>query len=153
MFFQNRKSDNTKLYDILGIKKDADQNIIKKAYRKLAMKHHPDKNPDNKEESEKRFKEISKAYQILSDPEKKNLYDQYGEDALNNNGGPGASPFDIFEQMFGGSGGNPFGNNDGNPFTNMFNGQRGPQKGPVRKEVIKITLRVRGCVSSDINMI
>ena len=77
---------------------------IKKAYRKMAVKHHPDKGGD-----EQKFKEISAAYEVLSDEEKRSLYDQYGEDALKDGGmggGGGGSPFDIFEAMFGG---NPFG--------------------------------------------
>ena len=67
----------TKLYDSLGIKPDASQDEIKKAYRKMALKHHPDKNKDNPSSAEK-FKEVSQAYEILSDPEKRTTYDQYG---------------------------------------------------------------------------
>ena len=61
------------LYDILGITKGADPSQIKKAYRKLALKYHPDRNSTNKEEAEKKFKEISEAYEILSNDEKKNM--------------------------------------------------------------------------------
>ena len=70
---------------------------IKKAYRKMAVKHHPDKGGD-----EHKFKEISAAYEVLSDEEKRSLYDQYGEEALKDGGmgGGGGSPFDIFEAMF-----------------------------------------------------
>ena len=92
---------STKFYDILGISKDASDNDIKRAYKKSALKYHPDRNPNNKEEAENKFKEIGKAYSVLSDPKKKQIYDQFGEDALNGDGGqPGMSPFDIFEQMF-----------------------------------------------------
>ena len=95
----------TKLYNTLGIKPDASPEQIKKAYRKLALKWHPDKNQDNKEEADKKFKEISTAYEILSNVDKRKMYDQFGEDALNNSGGGGHNPFDIFESFFGGMGG------------------------------------------------
>ena len=67
----------TKFYDLLGVSKDAPENEIKKAYRKLAMKYHPDKNPGDRE-AEKKFKEVSQAYAVLSDPEKRKNYDRYG---------------------------------------------------------------------------
>ena len=96
----------TKYYDILQIDKNADLDQIKKSYKKLAMKWHPDKNPTNKEEAEQKFKEISEAYQVLSDPQKKEIYDNYGEEGLKNNGGEGGggmgSPEDIFKMFFGG---------------------------------------------------
>ncbi|GJQ10790.1 hypothetical protein GpartN1_g2581.t1 [Galdieria partita] len=69
-------------YAILGVDKNADDSALKKAYRKLAVKWHPDKNPNNKEFAEKKFKEISEAYQVLSDPEKRKIYDTYGEEGL-----------------------------------------------------------------------
>jgi DnaJ-class molecular chaperone len=91
-------------YDILGLNKNANDDEIKRSYKKMAVKWHPDKNPNNKEEAEKKFKEISEAYQVLSDPEKKNIYDQYGENGLkqqqNGNMG-GQSPEDIFNMFFG----------------------------------------------------
>ena len=103
-------SGNTKFYTILGVNKNSTDNEIKKAYRKLAMKFHPDKsNEQNKEENEKKFKEISNAYDILKDKEKRDLYDKYGEDALKNMGGGASNPFDIFESMFGNGMGGPFG--------------------------------------------
>lgn len=74
--------DNTKYYDVLGVTKDASIDDIKKAYKKLAIKYHPDKNRGNEAMSEK-FKEISQAYEVLSNPEKRELYDQYGEEGVN----------------------------------------------------------------------
>lgn len=101
-------------YELLEVERTADTAEIKKAYRKLAIKYHPDRNPDNPEAAEK-FKEISKAYDVLSDEQKRPLYDQYGEDAFKS-GGPGAGgggdPFDIFNSFFGG----------GSPFDGFFGG-------------------------------
>eukprot|EP00238_Polyblepharides_amylifera_P014628 CAMPEP_0196599834 /NCGR_PEP_ID=MMETSP1081-20130531/95068_1 /TAXON_ID=36882 /ORGANISM="Pyramimonas amylifera, Strain CCMP720" /LENGTH=138 /DNA_ID=CAMNT_0041925633 /DNA_START=651 /DNA_END=1064 /DNA_ORIENTATION=+ len=69
-------------YQLLGIGRDADDDTIKKAYRKKAMKWHPDKNPDNKSAAEKKFKEIAEAFDVLSNPQTKTVYDQYGEEGL-----------------------------------------------------------------------
>lgn len=104
---------DTQYYDILGISSNASEGEIKKAYRKLAIKWHPDKNKDNQKEAEKKFKEISEAYGILSDSEKRQMYDQFGKDGINENGGPGINPEDIFAQFFGDGG--PFGGG-GHPF-------------------------------------
>ena len=73
-------------YEVLGVDKSAGEDEIKKAYRKLAMKYHPDRNPDDKEAEEK-FKEINEAYEVLSDPDKKSKYDQFGHDAFDPNMG------------------------------------------------------------------
>lgn len=94
-------------YTILGVTKSASAEEIKKAYRKLALQHHPDRNKGNKE-SETKFKEVTKAYEVLSDPQKKQTYDQFGEAA--------------FEQGGMGQG--------GNPFAGGFGGQQGGQYGP-----------------------
>ena len=97
------------LYNILGVAKTASQDDIKKAFRKLAMKYHPDRNPDNREEAEAKFKEAKAAYDILSDEQKRAHYDRYGYDAVSGNGagggfgGFGAGGFnaDVFGDIFG----------------------------------------------------
>ncbi|KAK8968289.1 hypothetical protein KSP40_PGU016487 [Platanthera guangdongensis] len=99
-----KKSDNTRYYEVLGVSKNASQDDLKKAYRKAAIKNHPDKGGDPE-----KFKELAQAYEVLSDAEKRDIYDQYGEDALKEGmggGGAGHDPFDIFQSFFGGS---PFG--------------------------------------------
>eukprot|EP00250_Pteridium_aquilinum_P009141 c18467_g1_i2 orf=273-1313(-) len=93
-------------YDILQVPKSASDDQIKKSFRKLALKFHPDKNPGN-EEATKRFAEINNAYEVLIDREKRNIYDQYGEEGLKQNnarggGGGGGFAQDIFRQFFGG---------------------------------------------------
>ncbi len=99
-------------YEILGVPKSADEAALKAAYRKLAMQHHPDKNQGNKE-AEVKFKELNEAYQVLSDPQKRQLYNQHGHRAFENGGGgngpgPEFGDFmsDIFDQFFGQGGGN-----------------------------------------------
>ena len=99
--FKNKSQDN-KYYNILGVSRDATNEELKKAYRKLAMKHHPDKNPDKREENEKIFKEISTAYDVLKDPERRRIYNDLGEEGLNGMNSGGGNPFDIFENIFGG---------------------------------------------------
>nr|CAD1839228.1 unnamed protein product [Ananas comosus var. bracteatus] len=115
-------------YKILQVDRSAKDDDLKKAYRKLAMKWHPDKNPNNKKEAEAKFKQISEAYEVLSDPQKRAIYDQYGEEGLKGvpppsagAGGPGGASFfpgegpttfrfnprsadDIFAEFFGFSG-------------------------------------------------
>ena len=78
----------TDYYDILGVSKSASADEIKKAYRKQALEWHPDRHKDDKEAAEKRFKEINEAYQVLSDPKKKSMFDQYGS-----TNGPAGNPF------------------------------------------------------------
>ena len=94
-------------YDVLGVGKRADEAELKKAYRKKAMKYHPDRNSGDKEAEEK-FKEINEAYEVLSDQEKRNMYDQFGHAGVNQQGGFGGGGFggggfeDIINEMFGG---------------------------------------------------
>lgn len=103
-------------YELLGVGRAASADDIKKAFRKLAMKHHPDRNQGDKD-AEKKFKDINHAYDILKDPEKRAAYDRYGPAAFEGGAGPGG-PFqggqgfdfgsvfgDIFEEMFGAGGG------------------------------------------------
>lgn len=78
-------------YNILGVPRGASQDDIKKAYRRAALKWHPDKNQDKKAEAEEKFKEIAEAYDVLSDPDKKTIYDQYGEEGLKGTPGPGSA--------------------------------------------------------------
>lgn len=87
-------------YKILGVDRDADPGVLKKAYRALAHEHHPDKNPDNIEVAEEKFKEISEAYSVLSDPDKKRSYDMTGSPTGRRGGGfsTHGDPFDIFRQ-------------------------------------------------------
>ena len=100
-------------YNTLGVQKDATQDQIKKAYRKMALKYHPDKNPDDKQ-AEAKFKEVSEAYEVLSDESKRKVYDQYGKEGMQNQGfggfqGSGFSSMEealkTFMGAFGGSGG------------------------------------------------
>lgn len=104
---------STEYYDTLGVNKNANQEEIKKAYRKLAMKYHPDKAPaDKKTEFENKFKQISEAYTVLSDQQKREIYDNFGKDALKNGGMPNIDPMDIFNMFNSGmmGGQHPFGN-------------------------------------------
>ncbi|XP_068648024.1 uncharacterized protein [Aristolochia californica] len=128
-------------YNILKVGRTATDDDLKKAYRRLAMKWHPDKNPKNKKEAEARFKQISEAYDVLSDPQKRQIYDQYGEEGLKVGvpppssapGGPHFNGFrsaeDIFAELFGaGRGGN--GNFPAEAFFRTSNGDAGPRKAP-----------------------
>ena len=94
-------------YEVLEVHRNASETEIKKAFRKLAIQHHPDKNPGDKE-SEEKFKELTEAYEVLSDPEKRAQYDQFGHAGLSGGGGfynggfGGGAPFgDIFSDIFG----------------------------------------------------
>ena len=140
-------ADKRDYYEVLGVPRDVSADDMKKAYRKLAVKHHPDKNPGDKT-AEDKFKEIGEAYDILSDDQKRAAYDRYGHGAFANGGGGGGGgggfhdPFDIFREVFGGSGGG------GGVFESFFGGgggggrQRrdGPQRGSDLRYGMEITL-------------
>lgn len=133
---------NKEYYEILGVSKDASEDDIKKAYKNLAKEHHPDV-AKNKEEAEKKFKEINEAYQVLKDPQKRKQYDQFGSAAFNGGagggnpfgGGQGQGPFTYQYTWGGGDGQSPFGDVD--PFDIFeevfgfrgFGGARRPRKG------------------------
>lgn len=136
-------------YDILGVSKNSPADEIKKAYRKLAIKFHPDKNPDDKA-SEDKFKEAAEAYEVLSNPEKKQRYDQFGHAGAQGGfgggyGGGGMNMEDIFSQfgdVFGGGGGG-----GGSPFDSFFGGGgqssrggRRAQRGTNLRIKVKLTL-------------
>eukprot|EP01064_Diplonema_japonicum_P039184 TRINITY_DN976_c0_g1_i1.p1 TRINITY_DN976_c0_g1~~TRINITY_DN976_c0_g1_i1.p1 ORF type:complete len:334 (+),score=57.58 TRINITY_DN976_c0_g1_i1:78-1079(+) len=134
-----------RLYDILGVAPDADENAIKRAYKKAALKWHPDRNTENKEKAEEKFKEVAEAYDVLSNKEKRRVYDQVGEsykDMGNGGGGGGGGrggmpggftsssfqgdPNEIFKQFFGAQF-NPASSSfdDDDPFASMFGGMGG----------------------------
>ena len=104
-------------YELLGVDRNADADAMKKAYRKLAMKYHPDRNSDA--DAEEKFKQVTEAYEVLRDPEKRSLYDRFGESGIRRGagGGPGYGGFDfsdafeVFMREFGG-------------FGDLFGGQR-----------------------------
>ncbi|KAJ3344311.1 Type I HSP40 co-chaperone [Gonapodya sp. JEL0774] len=120
---------DSKLYDTLGVPANASDADIKKAYRKLALQYHPDKNPSAGD----KFKEISHAYEVLSDQQKRDVYDKYGEEGLSGEGGAGGgiSPEDLFSHFFGGG---MFGGGGG--------GGRGKPSGPRRGKDMAHALKV-----------
>ena len=125
-------------YEVLGVSRDADDAAIKKAYRQLAKKYHPDTNPGDKE-AEAKFKEASEAYAVLSDAEKRRQYDQFGHSAFEN-GGAGGGGFDysnmgdIFSDIFGG----------GDIFGDLFGGgsRRRNSNGPMRGADVRKSVRI-----------
>jgi molecular chaperone DnaJ len=126
-------------YEVLGVSKTANSDEIKKAYRKIAIKFHPDKNPDDPS-AEDKFKEAAEAYEVLSNPDKKQRYDQFGHQGVNGNGfgGGGMNMEDIFSQfgdIFGGS---------GSPFESFFGGggsSRRVRKGSNLRIKLKLDLQ------------
>ena len=133
------------LYNILGINKNASEAEIKSAYKKLALKYHPDrqanKSDTEKKEAEEKFKEVAFAYSILSDPEKKQRYDQFGitDDQQSMSGG--FDPSEIFKHFMGGF--SMFDNDDNDPFANFFGrGKRQQQRGPQQGQSIRMQIKV-----------
>ncbi|MEQ8809880.1 MAG: DnaJ domain-containing protein, partial [Imperialibacter sp.] len=130
-------------YEILGVEKGAPQEEIKKAYRKIAIKFHPDKNP-NDPTAEEKFKEAAEAYEVLSNAEKRQRYDRYGHQGVGGApgggfSGGGMSMDDIFDQF-----GDIFGGGGGSPFESFFGGGRsgrgGGRKGSNLRIKLKLTL-------------
>ncbi len=123
-------------YEVLGIERTADPDEIKKAYRRAALKYHPDKNPGDKTAEEK-FKELGEAYEILSDPQKRALYDQHGHAAFDRRaggygGGGFHDPFDIFREVFGGGG----------IFEDLFGGGRPDPTQPQRGNDLRYDMEI-----------
>ena len=145
----------TDYYDILGVSKSASPDEIKKAYRKQALEWHPDRHKDDKEAAEKRFKEINESYQVLSNPQKRTAYDNYGHDAFTPGGGFGGGGNPFAGGFPGGQGGpftytaggeNPFGNMDfGDPFDifeSFFGGGNPFGQGRVRQQVPRYSINI-----------
>ncbi len=139
----------TDYYKVLGVEKSASEGEIKKAYRKLALKYHPDRNKDD-ETAEKKFKEVSEAYEVLSDNQKRQTYDQFGADALKGGGGFGGGPqgFSSMEEalrtFMGAFGSQTGGGGGGDFFESLFGGGGGghqsyAQQGASKKTTINVS--------------
>jgi curved DNA-binding protein len=143
-------------YEVLGVSKNAGQDEIKKAYRKLAVKYHPDKNPDDKQ-AEERFKEVSEAYAVLSDPEKRKQYDMFGAEGFQQRYSQedifrgfdvgdlfrdfGFGTEEIFGRIFGGAG-RRGARRGGMDFGTFFGGGQGFQQQPVKGQDLETELQV-----------
>jgi molecular chaperone DnaJ len=123
-------------YEVLGVERTVSAEDIKKSYRKLAVKYHPDKNPGDKT-AEEQFKELGEAYEILNDPEKRALYDQYGHAAFDRRSGYGRGggfhdPFEVFREVFGG----------GNIFEDLFGGGRSDPREANRGDDLRYDMEI-----------
>ncbi|MCK5526144.1 MAG: DnaJ domain-containing protein, partial [Candidatus Latescibacteria bacterium] len=127
-------------YEVLGVDRNADENIIKKAYRKQAMKFHPDRNPDDKK-AEENFKEASEAYEVLSDQQKRSQYDRFGHQGVSDAFGSGGFQWsnfthavdfeDVLGDLFGGGG-----------FGDFFGRGRARRGGPQKGSDLRVTLEL-----------
>jgi molecular chaperone DnaJ len=118
-------------YEVLGVEKGASESEIKKAYRRVAMKFHPDRNPDDAG-AEDKFKEASEAYEVLSDPQKRSAYDQFGHAGVDGQGGAGGAGFGSFSDIFGDVFGDIFGGGG--------RGRGGPRRGSDLQYTVELTL-------------
>ncbi len=124
-------------YEILGVSRNSSDADIKKAYRKLAVQYHPDKNPNDKSAEEK-FKEISAAFDILKDPDKRAKYDQFGHDAFRaGQASSGVDPFDLFRDVFGGGGGG-----FGSIFDDFFGSPKGQSSEGSRGSDLRVSVSI-----------
>lgn len=130
-------ADKRDYYEVLGVSKGASDSEIKKAYRVLAKKYHPDMNPGDKE-AEVKFKEASEAYAVLSDEEKRRKYDQFGHAAFEGGDGGGAGGFDFSGMDMG----DIFGDLFGGGFSDFFGGGRGSRSGPAKGANIRTSVRI-----------
>ena len=140
-------------YEVLGVPRDASPEDIKKAYRQLALRHHPDRNPGSKEDEEK-FKEAAEAYSVLADPEKKSAYDHYGHEGLRGQqgfSGFDSSVFEDFEDILG----NLFGFSFGDLFGGRGRGRSGARRSPGRDLAVEIEISLEeaaGGVEKEIKL-
>ena len=135
-------------YEVLGVNKNATDDELKKAYRQMAKKYHPDANPDNKEEAEKKFKEVNEAYEVLSDKQKRQMYDQFGFNGPQYGGGQGGGYYSYGSDFSGFGGFSDFGDfgDLGDIFSSFFGGgstrsrsSNGPRKGADLRVNLNIT--------------
>lgn len=135
-------SDNQDFYGLLGVGRDASADEIRSAFRKAALKHHPDRNPGNAE-AEKKFKQISEAYDVLSDEKKRKLYDQFGHEGLKGQarrdfqGGDFRDIFEAFGDIFGGGGGGAE-----SVFGDFFGVGKGGRRGPKRGASLRVEIEI-----------